>query len=115
MPPKATGLLSREIITCDYCENEMERRNLKAHTANIHSGRQPKERVKGGQKLISFAVKKSQVLDPNANISGESSAKKKRFEETKACPICAHEALNDEDLQFQTTHCLTEYKYILSN
>ena len=45
-------------MKCDYSENEAERRNLKAHTTTMHSGKQPQEKVKYGQKLINRLLKK---------------------------------------------------------
>ena len=75
---------SREMVKCDFCGKDFERRHLKAHTERVHKGEKPTIRPASDQRTLQFSLKglKRKSGEGNNNNDGAKASKTVEVAET---------------------------------
>ena len=77
---KKTVTPSREIVTCDHCGKDFEKRHLKGHTERVHEGKKPKVRPPSNQRTLQFTPKSLKRVNVEG-VNNNEAAKVLRTEE----------------------------------
>ena len=86
---------SREMVRCEYCSQEMRRKNMKEHTENVHGKGVPiKVKTIGGQSFMSSFFKRKN--DDKAIDEGESLSKVPTFNEAMLDKVAEEDEVTDD-------------------